>query len=126
MFKHIAFGLSVPYSIFLYFYAKRRFSVETRVLARMPLILSGCGIWSVVPSIVDNLPLGIVSKVLNNFFISNIFFFYGILREVPAGGSTWGLGVIYLVFFSLMLIFIRHLWVQEQEIKELSRIGKDK
>ena len=118
MLKHIAVGLLIPYGIFLIFYAKRRFCVETNVLARLPLILLCCGIWSVVPSIVNNLPLGIVSKILNNFFISNIFFFYGILREVPAGGSTWGLGAIYFIFFSLMLIFVRHLWAQEHEIKQ--------
>lgn len=118
MLKHIAAGLLIPYSVFLYFYAKRRFSVASKVLARMPLVLLACGIWSVVPSIVNHLPLGILGKILNNFFISNIFFFYGILRAIPWGGSTYGLGVIYFVFFSLMLIFVRHLWMQEREIRQ--------
>jgi hypothetical protein len=121
MLKHIAVGLLIPYSIFLCFYAKRRFCVETKLLARMSLILLCCGIWSVLPTIVTHLSLGFVGKISNNFLVSNVFFFYGILRKVPAGGATWGLGAVYFVFFSLIVIFTRHLGMQEKKIMSLCK-----
>lgn len=123
MFRHIAVSMLVPYCIFLFIYARSGFHVESRKLARLPFILLCCAIWGLMPSILGKLHLWPLDKIANNFLISNIFFFYGILRKTPHTGSILGLGVIFFIFFSLMFIFKRHLRAQEREIRLLGREG---
>ncbi|MEI8349057.1 MAG: hypothetical protein WCI77_02790 [Candidatus Omnitrophota bacterium] len=69
-----------------------------------------------MPSILSKLHLWPLSAIANNFYISNIFFFYGILRKIGHSGSTFGLGVVLCIFFSLAIIYARYLRAQEREI----------
>jgi len=117
MLKHIVIGLLIPYCIFLYFYIKKGFKIESRLLAKLPLLLLLCAIWSFLPSILNKLHLWPLNVIANNFYISNIFFFYGFIRKVPHTGSVFGLGVIFFVCFSLLYIFVRHLKAQERELR---------
>ena len=121
MLKHIAVGLFIPYCIFLLLYLRKRYRDRNKMLVLFPFILLGCSIWSVVPNIVRILRLGILNKIVNNFFISNIFFFHGILRKLNRSGTIAGLGLIFIIFFSLMLIYAKHLGDQERKIKELNK-----
>ncbi len=109
MVKQVAIGLLIPYSVFLFFYAKFGFRFETRMLLRVPPVLLFCATWSVVPNVIKGMP----------FYLSNIFFFNGILGRMHTTGSTWGLGAIYFVFVSLIFIFARHLGAQERKIRDL-------
>ena len=119
MFKHIAIGLLIPYCVFLFFYMKNGFRMESRLLAKIPFLFLLCAIWSFLPSILNRLNIWPLNVIANNFFISNIFFFYGIIRKIPHTGSTFGLGIIFFIFFSLMFIFAQHLRRQEKELKNL-------
>jgi hypothetical protein len=118
MFKHIAIGLFIPYCIFLFFYIKNGFRTDSKTLAKLPFLLLLCAIWSFLPNILNKLHLWPLNVIANNFFISNIFFFHGILRKLHTTGASWGLGIIFLIFLSLMLIFTRHLRTQEREIRK--------
>ena len=120
MLKHIAIGIFIPYCAFIYLYVKNRFRIESIYLARLPLVLLLCGIWSFVPSILKHVP--VVGFVIADTPISNIFFFYGILRNLNTGGTLWGLTLIFCTFFSLMMLFARHLGMQEEEIRRLREV----
>ena len=114
MLKHIAIGLFIPYCIFLFIYVRNGFRFKSKVLARVPYVLLFCAIWSIVPNILKWLP----------FYIRDIFFFHGILSRLRTTGSTWGLGMIFFVFFSLFFIFVRHLGAQEKAILDLEKGAK--
>jgi len=117
--KHITVGLLIPYCVFLFFFFKKKSHVESKTLAKLPFIFLLCAVWSFLPSIIARLPLGFLGRIINNFFVSNIFFFYGILRKFKNSGSTYGLGVIFVIFFSLFFIFAHHLYLQEKKIRNL-------
>jgi len=119
--KHIAVGLFVPYCVFLFIYIRKGFRSESRVLGILPWVMMLCAIWSFLPSIMNKLPLGFLNKIVNNFLISNIFFFYGILRKLSNTGSTFGLAMIFFMVFSLLGVYSRHLLVQEREIVTLRK-----
>lgn len=121
MLKHIAVGLFVPYCVFLFIYIRKGFRSESRVLGILPWVMMLCAIWSFLPSIMNKLPLGFLNKIVNNFLISNIFFFYGILRKLSNTGSTFGLAMIFFMVFSLLGVYSRHLLVQEREIVTLRK-----
>ena len=111
MLKYIAVGLSIPYFIFLFFYMRKGFQIKSRLLARLPYLLLFCATWSIIPNILKGTP----------FLVSNIFFFNGILRKLHTTGSTWGLAIIFFVFFSLFFIFAKHLGRQENELASLKK-----
>lgn len=119
MLKYIAIGLLVPYCLFLYGWAKNGFRADPRKLTRLPLVLLACAIWSVMPNIADKFGLWPFNKIFDNFIFSNIFFFHGALEGLKTTGSSWGLGIVYFIFFSLMMIFARHLKEQEREMDNL-------
>ena len=121
MLKHIAIGLFIPYCFFFVLYVRGRFRMKSETLAVFPFVFFFCAFWSIVPNIIGNLPLGFLGRLFNNFFISNIFFFHGILSRLDTTGSTWGLGMVFIIFFSLIFIFARHLRLQEKEISELQK-----
>ena len=90
----------------------------------MPIVLLACAIWSIIPNIASRLPLGFVGSILTNFWSSNIFFFYGVLSRIDHSGNILGLGIIFIVFFSLIIIYARHLGVQERELRSLKGVGE--
>jgi hypothetical protein len=122
MLKHIAVGLLIPYCIFLFLYLKKGFDARSKMLEAFPFIFLACAIWSIIPNIMNKLPLGIIGKIANNFFISNIFFFHGILRKIPRSGAVAGLGLIFIMFFSLMFIYAKHLGEQEKDFYRLKKL----
>jgi len=122
MLKHIAVGIFLPYGIFLFFYIRDGLRVRSETLAILPLVLFICGAWGFVPSMIEHIPL--IGPVISGSPMSNVFFFYGILHGIKTTGSTWGLGMVFFVFFSLILIFARHLGSQEKIIAELKEGGK--
>jgi hypothetical protein len=117
MLKHIAIGMFMPFCIFLFVYAKNGFRVKSKELVKVPPLLLLCGIWSIMPNILDKLHLWPLNIIANNFFISNIFFFHGVLKRLHTSGASWGLGLIFIVFFLLSFIFIRHLKIEEEKLK---------
>ncbi|MDD5633945.1 MAG: hypothetical protein PHW46_01555 [Candidatus Omnitrophica bacterium] len=123
MLKHITIGLLVPFCIFIFYYIRNGWKINSDILSKMPLIFLGCMLWSFVPSIVNGLPLGFVKEIVCDFYISNIFFFYGILNRLNRTGSTFGLAMILVIFFTMIIIFAHHLKIQEREIDHL-RKGK--
>lgn len=116
MLKHIAIGILIPYVVFLVIYVRNKFQIDDFLLSMMPYILFLCAGWSILPNVFYKIKL----DIMNNFFVSNVFFFHGVLRRWHTTGSTWGLGIIFFVFFSLLIIYARHLHLQECKIRMLN------
>lgn len=119
MLKHLAFGAWFAYILFLFSYVKNGFKVEPKKIVNLPYALLFCMIWSIFPNILGILEISIVDRIATNFYVSNIFFLYGVLDRVGSTGATWGLGAILVLFSSLVIILAIELHRQERCIASL-------
>lgn len=123
MIKHIAFSMGCVYLVFLISWFKNRSYWPPTRIVKIPNLLVMAGIWSIMPSLIKKLGIGILTKITNNFFISNIFFGYGILRKIGSSGMILGLGTLIFIYLSLIYIYSCYLKEQENELAALSREG---
>ncbi|MFC1668260.1 hypothetical protein ACFL1T_02600 [Chlamydiota bacterium] len=123
MLKYIAIGFFIPFCVLIFYCIMNGFKIKSTHLALFPFILLFCGLWSIFPNIINKLGVSFLNGICNNYFISNIFFFHGILKKMNTTGSTWGLLLIFCIFFTLIFLFSYQIGIQERDLKEL-RKGK--
>ena len=112
MLKHSAVGFAISFFVVVVLmWRAHNEQRRQRLLLALPVVLLCAFVWSILPWILLRLP---VIKILMRTPLNNVFFFYGIVKRLSTTGATWGLGMIYLIFFFMTLMYARALGTHEK------------